>query len=104
MDTHESGHGPGTRNNGRACKMNGKLPRVFVALDFSNPIHALGLVDRLEPGSCGLKVGKELFVSAGPEPVRWMVERGFAVFLDRVVPQLRHPYTIHYAAYRDTVT
>ena len=29
-----------------------------------------------------LKVGKELFVVAGPEPVRWMVERGFNVFLD----------------------
>lgn len=62
--------------------MNDRLPRVFVALDFSNPIAALGLVDRLDPGLCGLKVGKELFVSAGPEPVRWMVERGFAVFLD----------------------
>ncbi len=62
--------------------MSERLPRVFVALDFSNPIHALGLVDRLEPSLCGLKVGKELFVSAGPEPVRWMVERGFAVFLD----------------------
>lgn len=62
--------------------MGHRIPRIFVALDFSNPIHALGLVDRLDPAQCGLKVGKELFVSAGPEPVRWMVERGFAVFLD----------------------
>ena len=57
-------------------------PRVFVALDFADPMQALALADRLDPRACGLKVGKELFVSAGPEPVRWMVERGFRVFLD----------------------
>jgi orotidine-5'-phosphate decarboxylase len=59
-----------------------KPPRVFVALDFENPMRALALADRLDPRACGLKVGKEMFVVAGPEPVRWMVERGFAVFLD----------------------
>ncbi len=57
-------------------------PRIFVALDFANPLAALGLADRLDPKQCGLKVGKELFVIGGPEPVRWMVDRGFAVFLD----------------------
>ncbi len=57
-------------------------PRVFVALDFANPMAALGLADRLDPQQCGLKVGKELFVIGGPEPVRWMVDRGFKVFLD----------------------
>ncbi|MEO8508826.1 MAG: orotidine-5'-phosphate decarboxylase [Betaproteobacteria bacterium] len=57
-------------------------PRVIVALDFANPMHALALADRLDPRECGVKVGKELFVTAGPEPVRWLVERGFNVFLD----------------------
>jgi len=57
-------------------------PRVIVALDFDNPMHALGLADRLDPAACALKVGKEMFVVAGPEPVRWMVARGFRVFLD----------------------
>lgn len=57
-------------------------PRVIVALDFANPIHALALADRLDPAACALKVGKEMFVVAGPEPVRWMIERGFRVFLD----------------------
>ena len=57
-------------------------PRVIVALDFSHPARALALMDRLDPGECALKVGKEMFVVAGPEPVRWMVERGFRVFLD----------------------
>src|SRR5207237_725543 len=40
------------------------------------------LADRPDPASCALKVGKELFVIAGPEPVRWMIDRGFNVFLD----------------------
>jgi orotidine-5'-phosphate decarboxylase len=57
-------------------------PRVIVALDFANPMHALALADRLDPRACALKVGKEMFVVAGPEPVRWMIERGFRVFLD----------------------
>ncbi len=57
-------------------------PKVIVALDFANPMHALALADRLDPAHCALKVGKEMFVVAGPEPVRWMVERGFRVFLD----------------------
>ncbi len=62
--------------------MNPADPRVIVALDFANPMHALALADRLDPAACALKVGKELFVVAGPEPVRWMIERGFRVFLD----------------------
>ena len=57
-------------------------PRIIVALDFANPMRALGLAERLDPHDCGLKVGKELFVTAGPDPVRWMVARGFNVFLD----------------------
>jgi len=62
--------------------VNPKLPRVFVALDFSNAVDALALVDRLDPRDCGLKVGKELFVTAGPDLVGDLVGRGFAVFLD----------------------
>ncbi len=57
-------------------------PRVIVALDFADPMRALALADRLDPAACALKVGKELFVAAGPEPMRWMIERGFRVFLD----------------------
>jgi orotidine-5'-phosphate decarboxylase len=57
-------------------------PRVIVALDFAHPSGALALMDRLDPQQCALKVGKEMFVVAGPEPVRWMIDRGFRVFLD----------------------
>ena len=62
--------------------MNESNPKVIVPLDFDNPMHALALADRLDPRACALKVGKEMFVVAGPEPVRWMIERGFNVFLD----------------------
>ncbi|KPK40868.1 MAG: orotidine 5'-phosphate decarboxylase [Gammaproteobacteria bacterium SG8_47] len=56
--------------------------RVIVALDFPGAEQALALVDRLRPGSCRLKVGKELFTRAGPDLVRQLVGRGFDVFLD----------------------
>lgn len=57
-------------------------PKVIVALDFAAAAAALALVDRLDPGACALKVGNELFVAAGPEPVQQLVARGFRVFLD----------------------
>lgn len=57
-------------------------PRVIVALDFPDAANALSLVARLDPGQCKLKVGKELFVRAGPALVGQLAERGFKVFLD----------------------
>jgi orotidine-5'-phosphate decarboxylase len=57
-------------------------PRIIVALDFEEPVRALALADRLDPAACGLKIGKELFVIAGPELVRWLVARSYRVFLD----------------------
>ncbi len=55
---------------------------VIVALDFPAAEAALAFVDRLKPGSCRLKIGKELFTVAGPDLVREVVGRGFDVFLD----------------------
>ena len=57
-------------------------PKVIVALDFADPADALALAGRLDPRDCAVKIGKELFVAAGPEPVRQIIERGFRVFLD----------------------
>jgi orotidine-5'-phosphate decarboxylase len=57
-------------------------PRIIVALDFPDSRSALALVDRLDPGLCRLKVGKELFTRAGPQMVRSLVDRKFDVFLD----------------------
>lgn len=55
---------------------------IFVALDYANAESAWPLIDKLSPQQCGLKVGKELFTSAGPDFVRELVQRGFKVFLD----------------------
>jgi orotidine-5'-phosphate decarboxylase len=55
---------------------------LIVALDFADARAALALAERLDPAQCRLKVGKELFTSAGPAVVRELVAGGFAVFLD----------------------
>ena len=55
---------------------------IFVALDYADAESAWPLIDQLSPQQCGLKVGKELFTSAGPDFVKALVERGFKVFLD----------------------
>lgn len=57
-------------------------PRIIVALDFDQPEAALALAGMLPPGSCRVKVGKELFGRAGPELVRRMIDMGHDVFLD----------------------
>ena len=56
--------------------------RIVVALDYADAKSALALVQRLNPESCRLKVGKELFTAAGPALVETLVQRGFDVFLD----------------------
>ena len=56
--------------------------RVIVALDFPDAGSALAAAARLDPSLCRVKVGKELFVSAGPAVVAQLHERGFEVFLD----------------------
>jgi len=57
-------------------------PRIIVALDFPEQKKALDFISRIEPGHCRLKVGKELFTSAGPALVEKLVADGFDVFLD----------------------
>ncbi|WP_305817872.1 orotidine-5'-phosphate decarboxylase [Photobacterium leiognathi] len=57
-------------------------PKVIVALDYDNQNEALAFVDRIEPGSCRLKVGKEMFTYFGPDFVRQLHDRGHSVFLD----------------------
>lgn len=56
--------------------------KVIVALDFANAESALEFVKTLDNSICRLKVGKELFTSAGPEFVRQLHDLGFDVFLD----------------------
>ena len=56
--------------------------RVIVPLDFPDAGAALALAARLDPALCRVKVGKELYVAAGPAVVGALHERGFEVFLD----------------------
>ncbi len=55
---------------------------IIVALDYPDAAPARAFVARVRPESCRLKVGKELFVAAGPAFVSELVEQGFSVFLD----------------------
>lgn len=55
---------------------------VIVALDFPVGERALLLADQLDPQACRLKIGKELFTTAGPGLVDALHQRGFDVFLD----------------------
>ena len=51
-------------------------------LDVPDADAALALAARLDAKLCRVKVGKELFVAAGPAVVAKLQERGFEVFLD----------------------
>jgi len=57
-------------------------PRVIVALDYPEAASALEFANRVTPDLCRLKVGKELFTTAGPALVEQLVTKGFDVFLD----------------------
>ncbi len=56
--------------------------RLIIALDFPSKNKAMQFVEQLSPSDCKLKIGFELFVSAGPEMVRELTALGFDVFLD----------------------
>jgi orotidine-5'-phosphate decarboxylase len=57
-------------------------PRLIVALDFPTATAALQLAEQLDPTSCRLKVGKELFTQAGPVLLDQLHQLGFSIFLD----------------------
>jgi len=57
-------------------------PKIIVALDYADSASALALVAQLDPALCRLKVGKELFTSAGPQFVETLARSNFGVFLD----------------------
>ena len=57
-------------------------PKLLVALDFDNEVPCIELARQLNPELCRLKVGKELFVSCGPQLVEKLQAMGFDIFLD----------------------
>ena len=56
--------------------------KIIVALDYDHIDNALALADNLNPDSCRLKIGKELFTKYGPEIVSQIQKKGFEIFLD----------------------
>jgi orotidine-5'-phosphate decarboxylase len=57
-------------------------PKVVIALDYDNKQTALDFIDQLDPTTCRLKIGKEMFTHFGPDFVKQIVDKGFDVFLD----------------------
>ena len=55
---------------------------IVVALDYQSADQALLMARQLDPKRCRLKVGKELFTSAGPQIVDQLQHFGFEIFLD----------------------
>ena len=55
---------------------------IVVALDYPDQASALRMAQQLDPTQCRVKVGKELFTSAGPVVVEQLQRQGFEVFLD----------------------
>ena len=56
--------------------------KIIVALDYDHIDNALALADNLNPDSCRLKIGKELFSKYGPEIISQIQKKGFEIFLD----------------------
>lgn len=59
-----------------------KAERIMVALDYARAEQAEALVNSLAGIPCYMKVGMQLFYSAGPSFVRMLKEQGYHVFLD----------------------
>ena len=54
-----------------------KDPKVIVALDYDEQSKALDFVSKVNPELCKLKVGNELFTTAGQQFVSKLVDKGF---------------------------
>lgn len=67
-----------------SSQINPNLPdsKIVVALDYPDAQSALALANLLDPSLCKVKVGKELFTSAGPALIEALVKKDFKVFLD----------------------
>src|SRR5687768_15309934 len=55
---------------------------IIAALDVSNLDRAIGLAQKLRGAVSTVKIGSELFTSAGPDVVRQLRGSGLGVFLD----------------------
>ena len=58
------------------------LPKFFFPLYFNDINLTKEFTKKIDPKLCGLKIGKELFTSTGPDLIKWFHEKGFKTFLD----------------------
>ena len=56
--------------------------RLIVALDFKNFDEMSEFVARIDPNSCVVKVGLQLFISEGNKVLDFLSSKGFKIFLD----------------------
>src|SRR4029078_7907590 len=91
--TVPAGTSRGCRLDHKTLSPKGAAPRIIVALDAPDAAAALAMAARLDPGLCRVKIGKELFVAAGPAVVQAVQDRGFEVFLDLKFHHI--PHTVH---------
>lgn len=56
--------------------------KIIVALDYPSSAEALAVAEKLPPDLCRVKVGLELFVSAGPIVIEQLHALGHEIFLD----------------------
>lgn len=56
--------------------------QLIIALDFNQEEAAMNLVHKLDPATCALKVGSEMFTLLGTAFVKRLIKQGFRVFLD----------------------
>lgn len=70
-----------THQTPQLAKSLAKSP-IIVALDFNDAQTAIAFARQLDPEVVRLKVGKELFVTAGPAVVEQLQALGFEIFLD----------------------
>lgn len=61
--------------------MNCQSP-IVVALDFPTMAQSVEMAKQLDPSQCRVKVGKELFTTAGPAILDELHKLGFEIFLD----------------------
>lgn len=59
-----------------------RMSPIIVALDYPNQGAALNMAEQLDPKTCRVKVGKELYTRCGPAILESLHKLGFDVFLD----------------------
>ena len=71
------------------------LKKLIVALDFSNSEEIAQITSLLDPQTCVLKVGLQLYLAEGQTILKQLTDQGFDIFLDLKLHDI--PNTVHKA-------